>query len=82
MLNILFSRGYTNGNWTVLCRRCYIACVVWLCVHCSVECCLALGLAASRDNSSGGVLRLAKITGEGVSRIVLAGPDFPTFYSD
>ncbi|XP_032569669.1 proteasome subunit beta type-6 [Chiroxiphia lanceolata] len=37
----------------------------------------ALALAMVRDGSSGGVIRLAAITEEGVERTVLAGPDLP-----
>ncbi|NXF13886.1 PSB6 protein, partial [Smithornis capensis] len=37
----------------------------------------ALALAMARDGSSGGVIRLAAITQDGVERTVLAGPDLP-----
>ncbi|KAM8986030.1 proteasome subunit beta type-6 [Ara ararauna] len=37
----------------------------------------ALALAMARDGSSGGVLRLATITAEGVERTVLTGPQLP-----
>lgn len=37
----------------------------------------ALALAMVRDGSSGGVIRLAAITEEGVERTVLAGSDLP-----
>lgn len=37
----------------------------------------ALALAMARDGSSGGVIRLAAITEEGVERTVLAGSDLP-----
>ncbi|XP_064900293.1 proteasome subunit beta type-6 [Columba livia] len=37
----------------------------------------ALALAMARDGSSGGVIRLATITPQGVDRTVLAGPQLP-----
>lgn len=37
----------------------------------------ALALAMVRDGSSGGVIRLAAITEDGVERTVLAGSDLP-----
>lgn len=40
----------------------------------------ALALAMFRDGSSGGVIRLAAITEEGVERKVLTGNDIPSFY--
>ena len=43
---------------------------------------IALGLAVARDGSSGGVLRLAVITEEGVTRSVFTGQEIPTFYTD
>ena len=41
-----------------------------------------LALAVSRDGSSGGVIRMAVITEEGVERAVFTGPEIPQFYSD
>jgi 20S proteasome subunit beta 1 len=34
----------------------------------------------SRDGSSGGVIRMAAITEDGLERRVLTGKDLPTFY--
>ncbi|KAF5291300.1 hypothetical protein FQA39_LY03451 [Lamprigera yunnana] len=39
-----------------------------------------LSLAMSRDGSSGGVVRLAIITGDGVDRKVVLGPELPQSY--
>ena len=41
-----------------------------------------LALAVSRDGSSGGVIRMAIISEEGVERSVFTGPQIPQFYSD
>ncbi|XP_029831329.2 proteasome subunit beta type-6 [Ixodes scapularis] len=41
-----------------------------------------LGLAMYRDGSSGGVIRLAVITKDGVERKVLTGDEIPKFYQD
>ena len=41
-----------------------------------------LALAMARDGSSGGVIRMAVITEEGVKRSVFTGPEIPRFYSD
>jgi 20S proteasome subunit beta 1 len=41
-----------------------------------------LGLAMARDGSSGGVIRMAIITEDGVERSVFTGADIPRFYSD
>lgn len=41
-----------------------------------------VGLAISRDGSSGGVIRLAAINKDGVERFVLTGNQVPTFYED
>lgn len=43
---------------------------------------LGVGLAISRDGSSGGVVRLAAINKDGVERFVLTGNQVPTFYED
>lgn len=43
---------------------------------------LGVGLAISRDGSSGGVIRLAAINKDGVERFVLTGNQVPTFYED
>ncbi len=40
----------------------------------------ALSLAMSRDGSSGGVVRLAIITADGVERRVVLSPDLPKFW--
>jgi 20S proteasome alpha/beta subunit len=40
----------------------------------------AVSLAMSRDGSSGGVIRLAVITKEGVERIFVPGNKLPTFW--
>lgn len=48
--------------------------VVWGFLTCVPS---ALALAMVRDGSSGGVIRLAAITEEGVERTVLAGSDLP-----
>ena len=40
----------------------------------------AVSLAMSRDGSSGGVIRMAAITEDGLERRVLTGDDLPTFY--
>ena len=42
----------------------------------------ALALAVARDGSSGGVIRMAVITGTGVERAVFTGNDIPQFYSE
>ena len=41
---------------------------------------LAISLAMSRDGSSGGVIRLAVITEEGVERLLFSGDDVPKFW--
>ena len=41
---------------------------------------VAVSLAMSRDGSSGGVIRLACITKEGVERIFVPGNKLPTFW--
>ena len=41
-----------------------------------------LALAIARDGSSGGVIRMAIITEDGVERSVFTGADIPRFYSD
>ena len=41
---------------------------------------VAVSLAMSRDGSSGGVIRLAAITEDGLERKVITGDDLPTFY--
>lgn len=41
---------------------------------------IALALAMSRDGSSGGVIRLAVITEEGVERLFFPGDKLPTFW--
>ena len=41
---------------------------------------IAVSLAMSRDGSSGGVIRLAVITKEGVERIFVPGNKLPTFW--
>ncbi|KAI8866983.1 proteasome subunit beta type-6 [Ramicandelaber brevisporus] len=40
----------------------------------------ALALAMSRDGSSGGVIRLAIITKDGVERLIIPGDNLPRFY--
>ena len=45
-------------------------------------CTSGLGLAMARDGSSGGVIRMAIITEDGVERSVFTGADIPRFYSD
>jgi 20S proteasome subunit beta 1 len=40
----------------------------------------ALSLAMSRDGSSGGVIRMAVITEEGVERMFVPGDELPTFW--
>jgi len=42
----------------------------------------AVALAMSRDGSSGGVVRLAAITKNGVERFVLTGGQVPSFFED
>jgi len=42
--------------------------------------CLALALAMMRDGSSGGCVRLAIITKDGVERRVITGDKLPKFY--
>ncbi|WAR13861.1 PSB6-like protein [Mya arenaria] len=42
----------------------------------------AISLAINRDGSSGGVIRLACITKDGVERHVLTGDQLPKFYED
>jgi len=41
---------------------------------------LALALAMSRDGSSGGVIRMAVITEEGVERLFIPGNELPRFW--
>lgn len=41
-----------------------------------------ISLAINRDGSSGGVIRLACITKDGVERHVLTGDQLPKFYED
>jgi 20S proteasome subunit beta 1 len=41
---------------------------------------LAVALAMSRDNASGGCIRLAVITKEGVERHFIPGDALPKFY--
>ena len=41
---------------------------------------IAVSLAMSRDGSSGGVIRMAAITEDGLERKVLVGNDLPTFF--
>jgi 20S proteasome subunit beta 1 len=41
---------------------------------------LALALAMSRDGSSGGVIRMAVITEDGVERLFVPGDKLPTFW--
>ena len=41
---------------------------------------IAVSLAMSRDGSSGGVIRMAAITSDGLERKVLAGNELPTFF--
>uniref|UniRef100_F7A955 Proteasome subunit beta n=2 Tax=Ciona intestinalis TaxID=7719 RepID=F7A955_CIOIN len=48
--------------------------------ECIQFCTNALSLAINRDGSSGGVVRLAVITKEGVERKVILGNDLPRFY--
>ena len=48
----------------------------------SLYCAAGLALAMARDGSSGGVIRTAVITEEGVQRSVFTGPEIPKFYSD
>ncbi|KAL5013378.1 hypothetical protein ScPMuIL_007648 [Solemya velum] len=40
----------------------------------------ALALAMARDGSSGGIIRLATVTKEGVERYTITGNDIPKFY--
>ncbi|XP_029695923.1 proteasome subunit beta type-6 isoform X1 [Takifugu rubripes] len=48
--------------------------------HCSASVCLsALSLAMERDGSSGGVIRLASISEDGVERRVILGNQLPKF---
>ena len=42
----------------------------------------AISLAINRDGSSGGVVRLAAITKDGVERFLLSGDQIPKFYED
>lgn len=42
----------------------------------------SVALAMSRDGSSGGIIRLAAITKDGVERFVLTGDQVPSFYED
>ena len=42
----------------------------------------AISLAINRDGSSGGVVRLAAITKDGVERFLLTGDQIPKFYED
>ncbi|XP_076451453.1 proteasome subunit beta type-6-like [Babylonia areolata] len=42
----------------------------------------AVSLAISRDGSSGGIIRMAAITSEGVERFTLTGDQLPKFYED
>ncbi|XP_050414925.1 proteasome subunit beta type-6 [Patella vulgata] len=42
----------------------------------------ALSLAMNRDGSSGGIIRLAAITKDGVERVNLTGNQLPKFYED
>jgi 20S proteasome subunit beta 1 len=42
--------------------------------------CAALALAMSRDGSSGGVIRMAVITEDGVERLFVPGNELPTFW--
>jgi 20S proteasome subunit beta 1 len=41
---------------------------------------LGVALAMSRDGSSGGVIRMACITKDGVERFVLTGKDIPKVF--
>lgn len=45
-------------------------------------CEIALSLAMSRDGSSGGVIRLAVITKDGVERLFVPGNKLPGNYQD
>jgi 20S proteasome subunit beta 1 len=40
----------------------------------------ALSLAMARDGSSGGVIRMAVITEDGVERLFVPGNELPTFW--
>ncbi|KAL8569656.1 Proteasome subunit beta type-6 [Nucella lapillus] len=42
----------------------------------------AVSLAINRDGSSGGIIRMAAITSEGVERFTLTGDQLPKFYDD
>lgn len=41
----------------------------------------AVALAISRDGSSGGVIRLAAISKDGIDRTIISGDQIPTFYN-
>jgi 20S proteasome subunit beta 1 len=46
----------------------------------SRSCSVALALAMARDGSSGGVIRMAVITEDGVERLFVPGNELPTFW--
>jgi 20S proteasome subunit beta 1 len=48
--------------------------------ECKEFCTTAVAMAMSRDGSSGGVIRLAVITKDGVKREVVSGDNIPTFF--
>ena len=57
--------------------------VYWFIYHaCNTVYFAAISLAINRDGSSGGVIRLACITKDGVERHVLTGDQIPKFYED
>ena len=92
LLNVFMAGQYHSGFFFrihVLSRSKFIVCLtvkncLFYCLN-LVDVCVvvaALGLAVARDGSSGGVIRIAIITEEGVRRSVFTGAEIPTFYLD
>lgn len=60
--------------------KCYTQCRAYIVTDMICE--IALSLAMSRDGSSGGVIRLAVITKDGVERLFIPGNRLPGNYID